>query len=179
MLAGFARAVERINRGFGYALALLVWATAAVCAAVVVLRYAFHQTYPWMQDLYVWIHAFVFLVGIAYGVLTNTHVRVDILHGRWAPRTRAIVEIVGILLFTLPWIGILAWLTWPFVASSWRFLEGAAQPGGLPGVFLFKTMLLAFCFLVLLTSAAVLARAILVLRGDPEAAAAPPFGRAE
>lgn len=177
-LRTFAAAVDRLNARIGRSLSLLVWLIALVCAVVVGFRYIFHMSFTWLQELYVWIHAFVFLTGASFALLLDAHVRVDILQASWTPRTRAIVEIVGALVFTLPWVVVLAWLSWPFVVASWAFREGSAQPLGMPGVFLLKTMLLVFCVLMSLQTLAIIARGILTLAGDAEAARTPPFAKA-
>jgi TRAP-type mannitol/chloroaromatic compound transport system permease small subunit len=174
-LRAFAAFVDRINLAIGRHLSWLVWAVAIVCAMVVVLRYIFLISFTWMQELYVWIHAIVFLAGASFAMLINAHVRVDILYNKWSLKTRAIVEIIGAVVFTLPWMIVLALLTWPFVLDSWKILEGSAQPNGMPGVFLFRTMLLVFCALMTLQCLAIIARGLLVLAGDETAARTPPF----
>ncbi len=174
-LRSFAAFVDGINERIGQSLGILVWLVALVCAIVVVLRYVFHMSFTWMQELYVWIHAVVFLTGASYAMLMNSHVRVDILYSKWSIRTRAIVEIIGAIIFTLPWMLILAWLTWPFVVDSWSILEGSSQPNGMPGVFLLRTMLLVFCAFMAIQCLAIVARGVLVLAGDEEAANTPPY----
>jgi TRAP-type mannitol/chloroaromatic compound transport system permease small subunit len=174
-LRGFALFIDKLNEALGRYLSGLVWGIAIVCAVVVVLRYVFLISFTWMQELYVWIHAIVFLTGASFAMLVNAHVRVDIVYNRWPLKTRAIVEILGAALFTLPWLIILALLTWPFVLDSWKIFEGSAQPNGMPGVYLFRTMLLVFCALMTLQCLAVVARGILVLSGDKDAARTPPY----
>lgn len=177
-LRAFAAVIDRGNERIGRGLAFLVWMIALVCAVVVGLRYIFHMSFTWMQELYVWIHAVVFLAGASFAMLVNAHVRVDILHTKWSLRTRTIVEIAGAFVFTMLWTVVLAWLTWPFIVDSWSILEGSAQPNGMPGVFLLRTMLLVFCVLMTLQCLAVVARGILVLAGDEAAAETPPFAPA-
>ncbi len=175
-LRKFAAFVDGLNRQTGNLMAWIVWLIAIVCAIVVGYRYILHMTFTWMQELYVWIHAVVFLAAASYAMLVNAHVRVDILYTKWSPKTRAAVEIAGALAFTVPWVTVLAWLTWPFVSDSWAIRETSAQPNGMSGMYLFKTMLLVFCGLMLLQCLAVIARGVLVLCGDRDAAATPPFG---
>jgi len=177
LLASFAAFVDRLTERIGRWLAALVWLIAAVCAVVVGLRYAFHVTFTWMQELYVWIHAVVFLLGAPVAMKVNAHVRVDVLQARWSVKTRAAVEIAGTLAFTLLWIGVLAWLAWPLVTSSWAIREGSPQPNGMPGVYLLKSMLLVFAALLALQAAATIARGVLVLAGDADAARVPPFAK--
>ncbi|HRF08598.1 MAG TPA: TRAP transporter small permease subunit, partial [Xanthobacteraceae bacterium] len=163
------------NATLGRYLSGLVWGIAIVCAIVVVLRYVFLMSFTWMQELYVWIHAVVFLTAASFAMLVNAHVRVDILYNRWSLKTRAIVEILGAVIFTLPWLIVLGLLTWPYVLDSWKILEGSAQPNGMPGVYLFKTLLLVFCVLMTLQCLAIVARGILALTGDKDAANTPPY----
>jgi TRAP-type mannitol/chloroaromatic compound transport system permease small subunit len=174
-LRAFAAAVDGMNEQLGRLLSFVVWLIALVCVIVVGLRYIFYMSFTWMQELYVWIHAVVFLSGASFALLLNAHVRVDILYTKWSLRTRAIVEIIGAFVFTLLWMVVLAWLSWPFIVGSWSILEGSAQPNGMPGVFLLNSMLLVFCALMGLQTLAIAARGILVLAGDAAAARTPPF----
>src|SRR5690606_20964497 len=102
-LRTFAALVDGMNERIARSLSIIVWLVALVCAVVVVLRYGFHMSFTWMQELYVWIHAIVFLAAASCAMLVNAHVRVDILYTRWSVRRRAVVEIIGAFLFTLPW----------------------------------------------------------------------------
>lgn len=174
-LRGFAAFVDGMNARIGSGLSVLVWFVAIVCAIVVVLRYGFLISFTWMQELYVWIHAVVFLAGASYAMLLNAHVRVDILYNKWPLRTRSVFEIIGAIVFTLPWLIVLAWLTWPFINDSWKILEGSSQPNGMPGVYLLRTMLILFSALMTLQCLAVIARGILVLAGDKAAALTAPY----
>lgn len=174
-LRGFALSIDRLNAALGRYLSAMVWLIAIVCATVVVLRYVFLISFTWMQELYVWIHAIVFLAAASFAMLVNAHVRVDILYIKWPLKARVIVEILGAVIFTLPWLIVLAFLTWPFVLDSWKILEGSAQPNGMPGVYLFRTMLLVFCALMTLQCLAIIARGILAFSGDEDAANTPPY----
>ncbi len=175
ILCAISIVVDRLDHVLGNILSVLVWVTALVCATVVVLRYVFHETFAWMQDLYVWTHAIVFLAGIALAMGRDAHVRVDILYSRWTPRRKAVMEIIGILTCILPWMGILVWYAWPVVVTSWQINEGSPQPNGMPAVYLLKSMLLVFTTLVFFQAISLLARSFRVLSGDADAAKRPPF----
>lgn len=165
-LRGFADAIDAFSDIIGSGLAVLVWATTITCATVVFLRYVMHISFVWMQELYVWIHAFVFMLGAGYAMRRDAHVRVDIFYRNWSPRTRAFIEIIGTLVFTLPWVIVLAWLSWPYVRVSWTIMEGASQAGGLAFTYLLKSIVLLFCLFVGLQGLAVIARGILTLCGE-------------
>lgn len=166
LLRGFVGLVDGLNEGAGQVAAWLTLGTVLVCFAVVVLRYGFGIGLIWLQDLYVWQHAAVFMLGAGYTLLHGGHVRVDVFYGRADPRRRAWIDIIGTLVFLLPWLLVLAWASGPFILSSWAIGEGSAQTGGLPGAYLMKTLIWVFCALVGLQGLALIARRALFLGGD-------------
>ena len=168
----FIRAVDRINEVVGRIVAWLTFGTVAVCFLVVVLRYVFSIGYVWLQELYVWQHAVVFMLGAGYTLLHGGHVRVDIFYARMSPRRRAVVDLFGTLVFLLPWLGVVAYYGIPFLALSWRLFEPSSQSDGLPGFFLLKSVIPAFCLLLGLQGLALAARSLLVLAGREEFAPA-------
>ena len=72
------------------------------------LLYAFSIGFPWLQELYVWQHAAVFMAGAGYTMLHRGHVNVDVLYGQLNERRRAWVDILGTIFFLFPWLAILA-----------------------------------------------------------------------
>jgi len=173
VLRGFVAVADGLNEWIGRVAAWLVLGTVLVCFAVVVLRYGFGIGYIWMQDLYVWQHATVFMLGAGYTLLHQGHVRVDILYARGSPRARAWVDIVGTLIFLFPFLIVLAVESGPFITASWAILESSPQSQGLPGAFLLKTLIWAFCLLLGVQGLALVARRVLFLTGDGRYAPAP------
>jgi TRAP-type mannitol/chloroaromatic compound transport system permease small subunit len=171
-LIGAVRAIDAMNEWIGRVTAWLTLGTVLVCAAVVVLRYAFAYGSICLQEIYVWEHAVVFMVGAGYTLLHRGHVRVDIFYAAMSRRARAWVDLIGTLLFLLPWLAVLVWFGWPFVRLSWSLLEPSSQAGGCQGFFLLKSVVMVFAAVVALQGAALAARSILVLAGRelPEAA---------
>lgn len=171
-LAGFAAAIDWLNERVGRLVSWLTLATVLVCAAVVILRYAFSIGYIWMQELYVWAYALVFLIGAGFTLRHQGHVRVDIFYAPASARTKAWVDLFGTLVFLFPWLILIAWTSWPYVRASWALAEASSQTEGMPAIYLLKTALLLFCLLLGLQGLAVAARSILVLagRGGIEAA---------
>jgi TRAP-type mannitol/chloroaromatic compound transport system permease small subunit len=171
-LIAFIRAVDAINEVVGRVVAWLTFGTVAVCFLVVVLRYVFSIGFIWLQELYVWQHAVVFMLGAGYTLLHGGHVRVDIFYARMDPRRRAVVDLFGTFVFLLPWLGVVLYYGMPFLILSWRLLEPSSQSDGLPGFFLLKSVIPAFCVLVGLQGLALAARSALVLAGREEFAPA-------
>jgi TRAP-type mannitol/chloroaromatic compound transport system permease small subunit len=166
--ASFIRMVDRWNEWIGRTMAWLTLGTVVVCFLVVVLRYVFKIGFIWMQDLYVWLHAIVFMVGAGYTMLHGGHVRVDVIFARLDARRKAWIDLLGTLVFLFPWILVVAWMSWPFVTLSWQLYESSPNPQGMPGVFILKSVILAFCFVVGVQGLAILARSVLVLAGGAQ-----------
>ena len=164
-IATFVRAVDALNETIGRIAAWLTLATVLICAVVVVMRYAFSTGFIWLQELYVWTYAGVFMLGAGYTLLHDGHVRVDIFYARAGPRGRAIVNIFGVIVFLLPWIVLTAWMSVPYVRASWALGEESPQSGGMPGLYLLKSVLLVFCVIVGLQGLALLGRSLLTLAG--------------
>ena len=164
-LAAFVRWGEAVNYHIGEWVKWLTLATVLICATVVFIRYALHAGLIWLQDLYVWIHGAVFMLGAGYTFMLNKHVRVDIYYATLAPRRQAWFDMVSTVVFLFPWIIVLGWYGWPYVAASFALLEPSSQVGGMPGLYIMKTIILAFAGLMLLQGLAMVGRCILVING--------------
>ena len=165
LLAGYVRAISAVNRWVGLILSWLALAVVLVCFAVVVQRYFLHTTQLWMQDLYVWLAGAMFTGVAGFALLRDDHVRVDIFYRPWSVRRKAIADLIGVCIFLVPYVVVVALYAWPFVMRSWRIYEGSANVGGMPGLFILKTFILVFSLLVGLQGLAMAARSILVLTG--------------
>ncbi|HZH29124.1 MAG TPA: TRAP transporter small permease subunit [Azospirillaceae bacterium] len=161
-------AIDALNIWMGRLSAFLVIALVVICSTNAVMRYVFSIGYVWMQEAYVAAFGVSFMLMAGYAYLTDQHVRVDIYHARYSPKTRAWVEILGILVFLWPWLYVVARYSQGFILDAWRLREGSSQAGGMPGIFLVKTGIWAFCALVALQSLATMARAITVITGRPD-----------
>lgn len=168
LLAGFVRGVSAINRVVGQVFAWLALGIVLVCFAVVVQRYVLHATQLWAQDLYVWLSGAMFTAVAGFAMLRDDHVRVDILYRSWSIRGRAIADLVGVIVFLLPFIAVIFIYAWPYVLRSWRLFEGSQNVGGMPGLFILKTFVFVFCILVGFQGLAWAARSILVIAGREE-----------
>ncbi|MFA7505675.1 MAG: TRAP transporter small permease subunit [Burkholderiaceae bacterium] len=167
-LALFVSAIGRLNTFVGHALAWLALASVILCFTVVVQRYAFAVTHLWLQDLYVWLNGAMFMGVAGYALLVDAHVRVDILYRPASVRRKALLDMIGVLLFLLPFCAVI-WI-WgsEYVFRSWKLGEPSANPGGMPGLYILKTFILVFVVLVALQGLSMLCRSILVLTGRQE-----------
>jgi TRAP-type mannitol/chloroaromatic compound transport system permease small subunit len=170
-IRAYVAAADAVSGWIGKGASVLVPGVVGVCFAVAVLRYGLGWGRAWMQELYVWLHAMVFMLGAAYVLREGGHVRVDLLHGRMGPRLKAWIDILGTGFFLLPWMALLAIYGGRFAASAYRIGESSSQPGGMPDVFLLKLAIPVFAVSVALQGLALAGRAALVLLGAEREAA--------
>ncbi|WP_109467122.1 TRAP transporter small permease subunit [Albibacillus kandeliae] len=164
-LAGVAAAICGLNQVIGRLFAWLSLAIVVVCFTVVVQRYVFATSYVWMQDLYIWLNGAMFTAVAGFALMRDDHVRVDIFYRPASMRTRALADFVGVLLFLLPFCYVVYAYSLPFVLRAWGYHEASANVGGMPGLFVLKSFILAFAALIALQGVAMLIRSILVLTG--------------
>ncbi len=156
--------LEAIAEWSGRAVAWLTLGMVLVTFLVVLLRYAFDLGWIAMQESVTYMHAVVFMLGAAYTLKHDGHVRVDIFYRAFSPRTRAWVDLFGVLVLLLPTCGFILWIGWDYVASSWSVSEGSREAGGLPGVFLLKGLILLMPALLLLQGIASVLRDLMATR---------------
>ena len=138
-----------------------------VTFVVVIMRYVFDAGLIWVQESVVWMHAVVFMLGAAYTLRAEEHVRVDIFYRTMSERRRAWVDLIGVIVFLLPLCAFLAWASFDFVTQSWSIGESSRESGGLPYPFvpLLKSVLLLMPLAVSLQGLSLLVRSVKTLRG--------------
>ena len=159
--------LDRISNFTGRATAWLTLVMVLLTTVIVVMRYVFDIGFIWMQESVTWMHAAVFMVGAAYTLLHEEHVRVDIFYRNMSPRRRALIDFLGVVLFLLPLCGFLAWMALDFAAVSWSINESSREPGGLPYpmIPLLKSVVLIMPVFVALQGVSLLLRSLATLRG--------------
>ncbi|MFC0279429.1 TRAP transporter small permease subunit [Falsigemmobacter intermedius] len=165
LLAALVRIISGLNAVIGKTFAWLSLAMVIVCFTVVVQRYFFATSILWMQDLYVWINGFMFTAVAGYALLRDDHVRVDILYAPAPLKRKALIDLMGVVLFLLPFCWVVYSYSWTYIMRSWRLMEGSANVGGMPGLYILKSFILVFVVVVSLQGIAMAARSILVLAG--------------
>ncbi len=162
-LIAAVRFIDGFNEFVGRTVSWLVVLMVINVFCVVVLRYLFSMGWIWTQETYVWMHGTVFMLGAGYTLLHDGHVRIDLFYREASAKYKAAVNLVGSIFLALP----LIWLTfdksWPIVMRSWNNLEKSAEAGGLPALYLFKSVLLGFCIVFGLQFIALALRSLLVL----------------
>jgi TRAP-type mannitol/chloroaromatic compound transport system permease small subunit len=107
----------------------------------------------------------IFFLGAAYALKHNAHVRVDIFYKNFSPRLKAIVNIVGVIFFLIPFCGVILYFSWQYVINSWNIWEISPDDGGLPR-YPIKTMILVSPILLILQGIAELIKNIAFLKNN-------------
>ena len=157
------QAIDSINERVGRFVSWLVLALVLTTFFIVVLRYLFDLSWVMMQESIVYLHAVIFMLGAAYTLKHEGHVRVDIIYQRCTPTVKAWIDLLGTMFLLLPVAGFILWSSWEYVLDSWDILESSRNSGGLPYVYLLKTTLLFMSGLLILQGLSLLMSKVVFL----------------
>ncbi|MFT2110550.1 TRAP transporter small permease subunit [Marinomonas sp. 2405UD68-3] len=132
---------EAVSIYTGKCVAWLTLVMMLLTCLIVLLRYGFNIGSIALQESVLYLHALVFMMGAAYTFKDDGHVRVDVFYRNFSARKKAWVNIIGGVFFLLPMTLYTGYLSMDYVGSSWRVLETSQEPGGLPFVYLLKTLI--------------------------------------
>jgi TRAP-type mannitol/chloroaromatic compound transport system permease small subunit len=160
--------LDTVNRMVGSVVRWFALAMMLLQFLVVLLRYIFGISDIALNESVLYLHAGLFMLGAGYTLLVDGHVRVDIFYATAAARSRAIIDICGHLLLLMPAMLVIIYWSWPSVRNAWAILEGPISVGGIPASFLLKSLIPAFCVLLLVQSVSCLLRNVLLLKEAAE-----------
>lgn len=166
----FAALIDRLTAAIGRAAAWLTLAIVLVQFGLVVARYAFSAGSVPATESVIYGQAFLVALTAAWTLRTGGHVRVDIFYAEAAPRRRALIDLIGTLCLLLPFMLTLLWLSVPYALRSWAIMERSQETGGLPLVFVLKTLIPVFAALMALQGLAQAVRAAATLTGSADGA---------
>ncbi len=116
----------------------------------VLMRYAFNSSEVYLTELEWHVFSALFLLGAAYAFQKDRHVRVDVFYTRFSPKTKAVVNSLGTLIFLIPFCIIVIKTSADFAANSFSYQESSPDPAGLPARYLIKYVItFSFCLLLL------------------------------
>lgn len=153
-LRRISAAIDRLNDRIGSAIQWLALVMVIIGAFNAIARYATRFTGVSLSsnaylELQWYLFSLIFLMGAAYGLNHDYHVRVDVLYARLGRRARAWIDLIGSALFLAPFALVMLWVSWGPVVNSWAILETSPDPGGLAR-YPIKTVILLSFFLLLL-----------------------------
>ena len=130
-LLAFSRAVDAVNERFGRVADWMVLGACVVSAGNALSRYGLSwSSNAWLEAQW-YLFAGTVMLGAAYTLNRNQHVRVDLVYGSVSPRAKLWIDVFGIIFFLLPGMVLLVWMTWPFFWESFIRDEGSPNAGGL------------------------------------------------
>ncbi len=151
------------NTVIGRLVAWLVLFMTLMQFVVVIMRYVFSYGSIQMQESIWYMHGLLFMFGAGYTLVKDGHVRLDVFYREASERTRAWVNLLGVLVFLLPFCMVNFDFAWSLVLHSWAVREGSTETTGLPYIYLFKTVILVFSVLVAMEGVALAIRSLLKL----------------
>jgi TRAP-type mannitol/chloroaromatic compound transport system permease small subunit len=159
--------IDAFTNHSGRLLAWLALFMALITTLVVCLRYGFNIGSIAAQESVTYMHGSLFMLGAAFALKTGAHVRVDIFYRNFSPRGQAWVNSLGGIIFLMPLCLFILGISINYVAESWAIRESSPEPGGIPAVFLLKTLLPLMAINLMLQGLAEILRSALVLiEGD-------------
>lgn len=172
-LRRLAAGIDRLNDRIGAGIRWLVLVMVLLGAGSAVIRYVSRglglslNLVPAGETQW-YLFSTIFLLGAAYALRHDAHVRVDVLYERVTPRTRAWVDLAGTTLLLVPFAVMMLWVASPSVMSSWQIRETSPDPGGLPR-YPIKALILVSFALLLLQAVSQMVKCIDAIRGGSDA----------
>lgn len=167
----FLKLYDTINHGVNFISKTICWCYFALVVAIIVqlvLRKGFANGLIALEELQWHLYAVGILFGLSYAQIKNTHIRVDIFHQSFSDKTKAVIEITGLLFLAFPFLVTIFWHSLPFVYDAWRIGESSASPSGLPMRWLIKAVIPASTALLMISMMSSLLRQLDVLSGGPK-----------
>ncbi len=115
----------------------------------ILLRYIFNTNYIFLQELVMYMHAFIFLFGISICLKDDSHVRIDIFSNKLDSNARKLIDKIGFIFFVIPFCIFVMYESTSMIVRSWTMLESSSEPGGLPIVYILKSSIYIFSLLIL------------------------------
>jgi TRAP-type mannitol/chloroaromatic compound transport system permease small subunit len=157
--------IDRFTELTGRTLSWLTMLMVVLVVAIVVGRYFLGLGSIALQESVTYLHAMVFMLGLAFTLKRGGHVRVDIFYRNYSVRRRALVDLIGGILFLVPFCLFVFISCWDYVLASWAIAEGSSENDGIAAVYLLKTLMLIMPVTLLLQAIAELLKAQMILRG--------------
>ena len=162
-----ARGIDRLNETVGRAVIWLVLAAVLISAGNALMRYGVNMSSNAWLEIQWYLFSLIFMLGAGYTLKHNGHVRIDVIYGRLSPRTQALIDLIGHLLFLLPMAGLIGWLSWAGFQESYRIAETSPDAGGLLRWPVKLAIPLGFLLLALQGLAEAIKRAAFLVDGVP------------
>lgn len=163
VLQKVSNAIDRLNENIGRGISWLNTLLVVVICYDVTARYLFSASGAGIVELEWHLFSFIFLLGAAYALLHDRHVRVDVFYQNFSEKKKAWVNLTGTLLFLIPFCIITINASLTFTANAFAINEGSPDPGGLPARYIVKAAIPLGFSLLLLQAISLAFKSILTL----------------
>lgn len=158
--------IDFINEKIGRSVAWLTLLMVLVQFFVVIFRYIFSISFIPMQESIWYLHGIIFMTAAGYTLLKDAHVRVDVFYRDVSAKTRAKIDLIGSVLYLMPICIMVFYYSYGLVTNSWKVLEGSTETGGIPAIFLYKTVIWVFAGLLFIQGLSMAIKAYLYIKGE-------------
>lgn len=156
--------IDSMNEWVGKTVSWLTLLLVLLICADVVMRYFFDFTKVWVIELEIYFFAIIFLLGSGYAFKHDKHVRVDVFYSKLSNKKKAFIDLMGTIMFLLPWACIIIWVGYNYSYFSFMMNESSAQPGGIPALYILKFMIVIGFVFLLLQAISTILKSILILK---------------
>jgi TRAP-type mannitol/chloroaromatic compound transport system permease small subunit len=163
-MKSYIQIIDKMNEKIGAAVSWLIIVLVLVTCYDVIVRYVFRESSVAFQELEWHLFAVIFLIGAAYTLKTDDHVRVDIFYSRFSKERKALIDFVGSILFLIPFTLMVIYSSKDFVSNSFLIGETSPDAGGLPARYIVKAFIPFSFFLLLLQGIALSFKSFLNLK---------------
>lgn len=160
--------IDTLNEWAGKGVSWLTTVLVVLVCFDVITRYLFSDTKAWIMELEWHLFSLIFLIGAGYAFKHDRHVRVDLFYTRFTPRDRALVNLIGGLLFLVPWCILIIMVSYDYARVSFLLGETSPDPGGLPARYVIKYAITAGVFLLLLQGLSSIIQSLFIYLGKEE-----------
>lgn len=155
--------IDSFTEALGKIISWLTLLMVLLTFAIVVLRYGFNLGWIAMQESVLYFHGIVFMLGAAYTLKHDGHVRVDIFYQKFSVKQKAWVNFTGGLILLLPICIFMFFISLDYVLAAWQIMERSSEAGGLPLVYLNKSLILILAITLFCQGVAEVLRNLLVI----------------
>lgn len=154
-----AHLIDRFNEAVGWILGWFALAMVIIQFGIVIAQMLDTNSIA-VQESITYLHTFLFMLGAAFTLRMDGHVRVDIFYNQLSPRGKGIVDLFGTLFFLIPVAAFIGYASWEYVAKAWALKEGSVEAGGLNYVYLLKSAIIGMVALLLIQAVSELLKSL-------------------
>lgn len=165
-IAKIASLIDALNENLGKAISWVTLFLILTQFGIVLIHYVFHKGSIFMQESLLYMHSFIFLAGAGYTLLHSGHVRVDVAYSHLNEKGKAVINLIGTVIFLFPVCGYITVLAWPYVMQAWEHLEGSQEASGIQAVYILKSFILLFTFTMIMQGISLILNSLLTLNGQ-------------